>query len=146
VLYSFCLVTRRASRPEAACERKNAWRREGTSSMVQFVWEFVVHEGAQGPFELAYGPGGAWSQLFAPAPGFRGITLLRDTDDPRRYLAIEVWDAAAQREQALAQRADAYAALEASLAGWAASAREVGAFRVRAEATVRPGRRGRLRR
>ena len=30
--------------------------------MVEIVWESVVKEGARGPFELVYGPGGAWSR------------------------------------------------------------------------------------
>jgi heme-degrading monooxygenase HmoA len=116
--------------------------------MVEIVWEFIAKEEARGKFELAYGPGGAWSRLFAPCPGFRGITLLRDTEDPRRYLAIEWWDTEAQREQALAARREEYANLDAALALWCESRVEVGVFRVLAEATVRPqgraGRRGRL--
>ena len=48
--------------------------------MVEIVWEFVVREETRGQFELAYGPGGAWSKLFARCLGFRGTTLLRDTN------------------------------------------------------------------
>jgi hypothetical protein len=36
--------------------------------MIEIVWEFVVKEEARGQFELAYGPGGAWSKLFARWP------------------------------------------------------------------------------
>jgi heme-degrading monooxygenase HmoA len=68
--------------------------------MVEIVWEFVVKEEARGQFELAYGPGGAWSKLFARCPGFRGTTVLRDTKNPRRYLTIDLWETGAQREQA----------------------------------------------
>ena len=50
--------------------------------MIEIVWEYVVKEEARGQFELAYGPGGAWSKLFARCPGFRGTTLLRDTKNP----------------------------------------------------------------
>ena len=112
--------------------------------MIEMIWEFTVKEEARGRFELAYGPGGAWSNLFAEAPGFRGTTLLRDTGNPRRYLAVDLWDAEAQRAQALAARAEDYAALEAALRDWSASRSEVGVFRVQAEATVRP--RGRTQR
>jgi hypothetical protein len=34
----------------------------GATPMIEIVWEIVVKEGARGPFELAYGPGGAWSR------------------------------------------------------------------------------------
>jgi heme-degrading monooxygenase HmoA len=112
--------------------------------MVEIVWELVVKEGARGQFELAYGPGGAWSKLFARCPGFRGTTLLRDTKNPRRYLTIDFWETAAQREQALAEREAEYSALEAAFGEWTESRTEVGTFGVLAEATVRPrGRAGR---
>ena len=112
--------------------------------MFEIVWEFVVKEEVRGQFELAYGPGGAWSKLFAGCPGFRGTTLLRDAKNPRRYLTIDFWDSLAQREQMLAERKEKYADLEAAFADWTESRTEVGAFRVLAEATVRP--RGRARR
>jgi heme-degrading monooxygenase HmoA len=112
--------------------------------MIEIVCEFVVKEQARGQFELAYGPGGAWSKLFAQCPGFRGTTLLRDTQTPGRYLAIDFWDTLAQREQILAERQAEYAGLEAVFADWTESKTEVGVFKALAEATVRP--RGRARR
>jgi heme-degrading monooxygenase HmoA len=112
--------------------------------MIEIVCEFVVKEEARGQFELAYGPGGAWSKLFAQCPGFRGTTLLRDTENPRRYLAIDLWDTEAQREQMLAERRAEYARVDAALGNWTESRTELGMFRVLAEATVRP--RGRARR
>ena len=112
--------------------------------MIEIVWEFVVKEEACGQFELAYGPGGAWSKLFARSPGFRGTTLLRDTKNPRRYLTIDVWDTLDQREQALVDCGAEYSELDAAFADWTKSETEVGIFRVQAEATVRP--RGKARR
>ena len=93
---------------------------------------------------MAYGPGGAWSKLFARCPGFRGITVLRDTKNPRRYLRIDLWETEAQREQALDESKVEYSDLEAAFGEWTESRTEVGIFSVRAEATVRP--RGRARR
>ena len=46
--------------------------------MIEIVCEVVVKPEASGLFALAYGPGGAWSDLFTRAAGFRGITVLRD--------------------------------------------------------------------
>ncbi len=106
--------------------------------MIEIVWEFVVKEEARGQFELAYGPGGAWSKLFGRAPGFRGTTLLRDMKDPRRYLAIDLWDTEAQREQMLIEHMTEYDDLNAAFDAWAESKTEVGRFRVLAEGTVRP--------
>jgi hypothetical protein len=106
--------------------------------MIEIVCEFVVNEEARGQFELAYGPGGLWSKLFAKSEGFRGTTLLRDTKNPRRYLAIDFWDTEVQREKMLAERLAEYADLQAALAGWTESSTEVGVYRALAEATVRP--------
>jgi len=111
--------------------------------MIEIVCEFVVKEEARGQFELAYGPGGAWSKLFARCPGFRGTTVLRDTENLRRYLTIDIWDTLAQREQMLSERKAEYSDLEAAFADWTESRTEVGTFRVLAEATVHPrGRAG----
>ena len=112
--------------------------------MIEIVREFVVKEEARGPFELAYGPGGAWSNLFAGCPGFRGTTLLRDTRDPRRYLTIDLWDSEAHRDQALVDRETEYADMQAYFEKWTESQVEVGTFNVLAQATVRP--RGKARR
>ena len=112
--------------------------------MIEIVCEFVVKEEVRGQFDLAYGPGGAWSNMFAQCPGFRGTTLLRDTKNPRRYLMIDLWDTLAQREQILAERKDEYSNLDAIFTDWTESRTEVGIFRVLAEATVHP--RGRARR
>ena len=106
--------------------------------MIEIVSEFVVKEDARGHFELAYGPGGAWSKLFARSPGFRGTTLLRDTENPNRYLAIDIWDTAEQREQILAECPVEYADLEAAFEEWAKAKTAVGIFRMLTEATVRP--------
>jgi len=111
--------------------------------MIEIISEFVIKEEARGRFELAYGPGGAWGQVFARSPGFRGVTLLRDTQDRRRYLMIEVWDTEAQRERALAERRAEYASLSAALAEWSEARAELGVFTILAQATVRPTRGGR---
>jgi heme-degrading monooxygenase HmoA len=106
--------------------------------VIEIICEFVVKEEARGQFELAFGPGGAWSKLCAQAPGFRGTTLLRDTENPRRYLAIDLWDTEDHREQMLAEREAEVASLEAAFGEWTESRAELGTFRVMAEATVRP--------
>ena len=111
--------------------------------MINIVTEFEVKDEARGEFELAYGPGGAWSRLFATCAGFRGITLLRDTEKPQRYLTIETWDTQAQRERILPDRQADYASIQARLADWTEGRTELGTFRVLAEAAVRPAVRGR---
>lgn len=106
--------------------------------MVEMVWVITVREESRGQFELAFGPGGAWGRLFGRCAGFRGTTLLRDTLHAQRYLVIDIWDTAAQREQALAEYQDEVAALEATFAAWVEERVDLGTFSILAEATVRP--------
>ena len=56
--------------------------------MIEVVWTYGVKETGCSQFELAFGPGGAWSQLVGRSEGFRGTTLLCNTSNPRRYLVI----------------------------------------------------------
>ena len=106
--------------------------------MEEIVWEFIVKDEFRGQFELAYGPGGAWSKLFARYPGFRGTTVLRDVRNSGRYLTIDVWESESQREQALDELQVEYSELEMEFEKWTESKSEVGAFRMLSEAAVRP--------
>ena len=112
--------------------------------MIEIVRSYVVKPDCRGQFELSYGPGGVWSELFASSQGFLGITVLRDTVDPQRYLTIEVWNSEAQRAQAQDEHETAYAELKAKIGEWIESMQEMGVYSVLAEAGVR--RRGGVRR
>jgi heme-degrading monooxygenase HmoA len=105
--------------------------------MIEIVCEVVVKPEASGLFALAYGPGGAWSDLFTRAAGFRGITVLRDAHDPQHFVIMEVWDSEEQRAQSLAEHEAEYAALQVTLDDWVVSSRELGTFGILSEATVR---------
>jgi heme-degrading monooxygenase HmoA len=108
--------------------------------VLEIIWEYVVREGAAGQFELTYGPGGAWSRIFGDCQGYRGTTVLRDIENPLRYLVIDLWESEADRVQALVDREAEMAALATTLRDWTESMTEVGSFRIRTQATVRPQR------
>lgn len=112
--------------------------------MIEVICEYVARQGAQGHFELAFGPGGLWSALFSHRLGYRGATVLRDETENRRYLIVDIWDSEGQWREALAEIAAEGADPVAVLSPWIETSTEVGVFAVRAEATVRPGRRPRL--
>jgi heme-degrading monooxygenase HmoA len=42
-------------------------------------------------FERAYGPDGEWPAFFAAGDGFVGTELLRDVENPGRYLVVDRW-------------------------------------------------------
>lgn len=112
--------------------------------MIEIIWDFLIKDESKGRFELAFGPGGAWDNLLGGCPGFRGITLLRGTENPRQYLMIELWDSEVHREQMLVDYRTEYANLDADISRWIESKTDMGTFRVMAESTVRP--RGKSRR
>ena len=43
-------------------------------------------------FERAYGPEGEWSEFFRRGAGYIGTELLRDVENPGRYLVVDRWE------------------------------------------------------
>lgn len=115
------------------------------SALIEIACEYLVKEEFQGQFELAYGPGGAWSRLLGECAGYRGTSVLRDLENPLRYLTVDVWNSREDWEQALADKGSEYAELDAAYAEWTESERQLGVFRMLSEANVRPRPTGRRR-
>ncbi len=59
--------------------------------MFVVVWRFEIAEEKRAAFEAAYGPDGAWAQLFRSSPRYLGTELLRDAYVPGAYLTIDRW-------------------------------------------------------
>jgi heme-degrading monooxygenase HmoA len=59
--------------------------------MFVVVWQFEIAEENVSAFEAAYGPEGAWAQLFRTSPEYRGTELLRDAYIAGNYLTIDRW-------------------------------------------------------
>lgn len=110
--------------------------------MIEIVWEFSISADNKGQLELVFGPGGAWSKVYAAAPGFRGTTVMRDIGQAARYLVVSVWDSEAAHEAANEANAPAYASLVETLKQLTVSQVEVGVFTVIGQAGVRPSFKG----
>src|SRR6266481_3190209 len=61
-------------------------------AMLNIIWEFHCKPERQAEFENIYKPDGKWSQLFSCSPGYQGTTLIRDQNQPCRYLCADHWD------------------------------------------------------
>ena len=59
--------------------------------MFVVIWQFEIAEEKVVAFEAAYGPEGAWAQLFRTSPEYQGTELLRDNYVPGAYLTIDRW-------------------------------------------------------
>jgi heme-degrading monooxygenase HmoA len=63
--------------------------------VVQFVWEFIARADKIDDFERHYAASGSWADLFRRSAGYQSTQLLRDAENPRRYLTIDRWDSLA---------------------------------------------------
>lgn len=94
----------------------------------EIVWTYDVDEHDRAAFEQAYGPWGAWAQLFSRDDGFLEVVLLADARTPGRYLTIDRWRDEASFERFMAQHHTAYAALDEDLAGVSGRGTRLGGF------------------
>ncbi|WP_201316375.1 antibiotic biosynthesis monooxygenase family protein [Dyella sp. EPa41] len=92
------------------------------------VWEFRLAAAHAARFEQAYGPEGAWVELFRHAPGFIETRLLRDAEDETRYLTVDRWESRDAFEDFKRRFATEYRTLDAQLEGLALSETRLGAF------------------
>jgi quinol monooxygenase YgiN len=68
----------------------NPMRREA-ENMVRIVWEFIARADKIQEFEDYYANSGPWAALFRKNAGYHGTLLLRDLQNPRRFLTIDRW-------------------------------------------------------
>jgi heme-degrading monooxygenase HmoA len=96
--------------------------------MLHIIWEFRVKPGRATDFELHYGPTGTWAQLFGGSAGYRGTELLRDSEDPQRYLTIDHWSDTESYEGFRHQFHEQYQALDRQMEELTLMENKVGVF------------------
>ncbi len=74
--------------------------------MIALVFRYEVREPAA--FERVYGPNGDWAAFFRRGAGFIGTELLRDVEEPERYLVIDRWESAEAYNTFLAEHQAEY--------------------------------------
>ena len=96
--------------------------------MVRFVWEFIARADRVKEFERSYSAAGPWAELFRRSAGYRGTLLLRDAENPRRFLTIDGWETA-EAQRALRQNfAKEYEALDRACEALTERERSIGVF------------------
>jgi heme-degrading monooxygenase HmoA len=58
--------------------------------MIALVFRYEVRDPET--FERVYGPNGDWAAFFRQGRGYVGTELLRDVEEPERYLVIDRWE------------------------------------------------------
>ena len=102
----------------------------GKVAMYVVVWRFRSLVGRESEFEQAYGPSGEWTQLFRGGEGYLGTELLRRSDDPREYLAIDRWASRVAYEAFRARFSSEYRRLDRLLEALTEEETPLGAFEV----------------
>ena len=74
--------------------------------MIALVFRYEVRDG--GEFERVYGPDGEWAHFFRTGSGYIGTELLKDLEEPDRYLVIDRWESADAYNAFLAEHHDEY--------------------------------------
>jgi heme-degrading monooxygenase HmoA len=74
--------------------------------MIALVFSYDVHDAAE--FERVYGPEGEWAGFFRQGRGYVGTELLRDLEQPGRYLLVDRWESADAYNAFVAEHRDEY--------------------------------------
>ena len=74
--------------------------------MIALVFRYEARDPEE--FEGAYGPDGDWATFFRQGTGYIGTELLRDLDEPGRYLIIDRWESADAYNDFLAEHQAEY--------------------------------------
>ena len=74
--------------------------------MIALVFRYEVRDPET--FEAAYGPEGEWAQFFRQGSGYIGTELLKDVEEPGRYLVVDRWESADAYNAFLAAHNDEY--------------------------------------
>ena len=105
------------------------WARAGDGTyMFVILWEFEVKPGCEQSFESAYGPEGAWSQLFRHDPGYLKTLLLKDPSRTRMYLSLDFWHSESAFRSFHNANYEAYLALDRSTEGLTFRETHLGSF------------------
>ena len=58
--------------------------------MIALVFRYDVRDSES--FEEFYGPNGEWARFFRQGAGYIGTELLRDIEEPDRYIVVDRWE------------------------------------------------------
>jgi len=97
-------------------------------SQYTYIWEFRVTAGRVEEFLRHYDSGGSWARLFQRSPGYIGTRLLRDLNDPLRFLTVDEWQSESHYRAFRERFASEYDALDRACEGLTLAETELGQF------------------
>jgi quinol monooxygenase YgiN len=72
------------------------------------IWEFQIKQTFEPQFQIVYGSEGEWANFFRQDPNYCGTDLVRDLNQPGRYVTLDYWTSRAAYENFRLQHADEY--------------------------------------
>lgn len=92
------------------------------------IWEYIVKPEFTEEFENTYRYDGAWVNLFKKTPGYLGTELLRDADNPNRFVTVDMWESQESRADFMKKFADQYKELDLICEDFTVSENMLGEF------------------
>lgn len=102
-------------------------KRKKTSAFA-VVWEFHAHANKQREFEKAYAPDGVWGAFFRRGEGYIRTELIRDCEEPLRYLTMDFWQSRQAFERFKKQNRAEYQAIDKECESLTQSEKLIGEF------------------
>jgi heme-degrading monooxygenase HmoA len=93
-----------------------------------YIWEFRVTPDRVREFLHHYESAGTWARLFQRASGYIGTRLLRDLNDPLRFVTVDEWQSEAHYRAFRERFASEYEALDRACEGLALAETALGQF------------------
>lgn len=92
------------------------------------IWEFQVRPGMEQKFEQDYGENGLWARFFRHGAGYVRTELVRDLEQPRRYVTLDFWISRAAYSEFRSEHAAQYKAIDEKCEAMTESEKELGTF------------------
>jgi heme-degrading monooxygenase HmoA len=92
------------------------------------VWEFRVHLIKRRAFERSYGSEGDWAKFFRTGRGYLGTELLRDWQQPDRYITLDYWKSRRHYETFKKQNRKTYQLIDERCEALTTRESEIGQF------------------
>jgi heme-degrading monooxygenase HmoA len=93
-----------------------------------YIWAFQVRPDNVEEFLRHYNSVGTWALLFRRAPGYIGTRLLRDRNDPLRFVTVDDWESDRDYNAFRTQYSFEYEALDRACEGLTSAETLVGQF------------------
>ncbi len=96
--------------------------------LLHILWEYRVPAAKRAEFERHYNSDGTWVEFFRRDSAYRGTVLLRDAENPARYVTVDRWDDVESYQRFLQEFAADYAAIDRQMEALTESEQCIGTF------------------